>query len=143
VLDASAPLTTSDTPGRAMVMEPFIVPCGSETSLRHYDAAQDYADCITNPQPHTQTIYINWVTPHAYSPGAGDYAELIQKQPGTTLALANGQQGSQVQLAVYISKSQQTALTDEAFDQLLAGATRIYDAPLVSDTLVRYTPPGA
>lgn len=142
VLDGSAPLTNSDVPGRAMVMEPFIVPCGSETSLLQYEAAQDYAQCTTAPQPHTQTTYITWVTPHAYS-GSGDYTELIQKQPGTTLALANGQQGSQVQLAVYVSKSQQTALTDQDFDQLLAGATRIYAAPLVSDTLVRYALPGA
>lgn len=146
VLDGSAPLTNSDVPGRAMVMEPFIVPCGSEISLLQYEAAPDYAQCTTAPQPHTQTVYITWSTPHAYSVdagGSGDYTELIQKQPGTTLALANGQQGSQVQLAVYVSKSQQTALTDQDFDQLLAGATRIYAAPLVSDTLVRYALPGA
>lgn len=146
VLDGSAPLTNSDVPGRAMVMEPFIVPCGSEASLLQYEAALDYAQCTTDPQPHAQTVYITWYTPHAYSVdagGGGVYTELIQKQPGTTLALANGQQGSQVQLAVYVSKSPQIALTDQAFAQLLAGATRVYAAPLVSDTLVRYALPGA
>jgi Protein of unknown function (DUF4012) len=145
-IDASASLTQSDVSGRTMVMEPFILPCGSEASLLQYSSAQDNADCTNAPQPHSQTVYVSWYTPHAYAVragGGGTYSEMIQKQPGTTLSLPNGQHGSQVQLAVYVSTSQAAATDDQAFAQLLAGATRIYDAPLLADTTVHYQLPGA
>jgi Protein of unknown function (DUF4012) len=144
-IDPSGSLTTSDMSGRAMVMEPFIVPCGHETSLIGYSGALDNQQCTQDPSPHTQTIYITWYTPNAYTAnasGGGTYTELVEKQPGTTLSLPSGQPGSQVQLTVYISTSQETAMTDQAFAQIVAGAHKIYDAPLVTNTIVTYHLPG-
>ena len=143
-LDASAPLTQSDVPGRAMVMEPLIVPCGRGTDPLQYSSLQDNQDCTSDPLPHTVTVYVQWYTPGAYTvdaSGRGVYSERIEKQPGTTLSLPDGQHGSMVHVAVYLSTSQDTALTDATFAQLLASATKIYDAPLVTDTVVHYALP--
>src|SRR5581483_8079532 len=112
------PSTQSDVAGRTMVMGPLLIWCSSIPSAGDYSTATDFHGCETKPVAHTQTIYVEWYTPHAYTrdaSGHGQYTELIEKQPGTTV-YANGQAASLTNLTVYtnaalLSGGQQSILS--------------------------------
>jgi len=130
--------TASDTPGRSMVMGPLLVLCGStpQGDWNAFSSSQEAQDCMV-PQPaHTQTIYISWYTPHAYTvdaSGHGTYSELIEKQAG-----------DQPTLAVYITRADslqgpQTISDLGTMSSLTANATKVFDGPLTKNTTVSYS----
>ncbi len=149
------PSTNSDVAGRAMVMGPLLIVCGSTLPI----GSDDYRVCENHPVKHTQTIYIEWYTPHAFnrgSDGHGVYTELIEKQSGTTV-YKNGAPNSLVALTVYVSTAALsggqslpgdtadqtiTATTpqarDAAFARLLqsSGVQKVFDGPLMTNTPV-------
>jgi hypothetical protein len=153
------PSTASDVSGRAMVMGPLLVWCGSATSANAYVTSADYSQCENHPTKHVQTIYLEWYTPHAFNRGAdghGVYSELVEKQPGTTV-YKDGSPSSLVTLTVYVSSAALasgqslpgdsadqmiTASTptarDTAFARLLQGNNiqKIFDGPLMTNTPV-------
>ncbi len=154
------PSTESDMPGRTMAMGPLLIWCSSIKSAGDYSTSSDYSGCETKPVAHTQTIYVEWYTPHAYirdASGHGQYTELVEKQPGT-MAYSNGQSASLTTLTVYVdtasaSASQQTlsgatgdtilttstpAARDAAFARLLQGdgVNKVFDGPLLTNTPV-------
>lgn len=86
-------ITTSDVPGRAMVMGALTVFCGHnasgtvEQTIADINAltSEERANCDTHPVHRTQTIYIEWYTPHAFqrdAAGHGTYSMLVEKQAG-------------------------------------------------------------
>jgi hypothetical protein len=149
------PSTASDVSGRAMVMGPLLIVCGS-TLPRGQD---DYDVCEHHPVTRTQTIYVEWYTPHAFnrgSDGHGVYTELIQKQAGTTV-YKDGQPTSLVTTTVYVSTAALSggqSLPGDSADQILTatspitrdasfarllqgnGIQKIFDGPLMTDTPV-------
>lgn len=77
--------TASDVAGRTMVMGALMVMCGPSQDFNAYDSTAEAIACQQNAQPHTQTIFLSWYTPHAYtvgSDGHGTYTELVEKQAG-------------------------------------------------------------
>ena len=81
----SDPVTTSDVPGRSMIMGALYIRCGTGTSFYMMSLAQEHTDCISDSQPHTQIIYIEWYTPHTFTRdanGHGTYTMTVEKQPG-------------------------------------------------------------
>ncbi|HET9110921.1 MAG TPA: DUF4012 domain-containing protein [Ktedonobacterales bacterium] len=128
--------TNSDTPGRTMVMGNLLVLCGStqQGDWGAYNAIQESSDCGSNPQPHTETIFLSWYTPHAYTvdaSGHGTYSELVEKQAG-----------DQPNLTVYVTRGNLTGpqqITDlDTFNGLTAKAQKVYSGPLAKNTLVSY-----
>jgi hypothetical protein len=78
------PVTVSDVPGRAMVMGVLSVNCGPIQALNY--AGGDGPQCVAHSTPHTQTIDIEWYTPHAFTmsaDGHGTYSEVVEEQPGS------------------------------------------------------------
>jgi hypothetical protein len=112
----STPVTESDVPGRTMVMGELTINCDTPGLLPGTSAAlqwsgtskPDKQNCFANasvPQAYTQTINIEWYTPHAFTmdaDGHGTYSELIQEQPGSGDFLL----GSGDYLSVYVDTSQ-------------------------------------
>ncbi|HEX6820056.1 MAG TPA: DUF4012 domain-containing protein [Ktedonobacterales bacterium] len=148
------PSTESDVAGRAMVMGPLLIVCGSTLPL----GKDDYAVCERKPVAHTQTIYVEWYTPHAYTRGAdghGVYTELIEKQAGTTV-YQDGQLSSLINLSVYVStaalSSKDSSLPGDTGDAILTastpsareaafskllqgnGVSQVFDGPLLTNT---------
>lgn len=79
------PVLTSDVAGRAMIMGAVFLRCGASPSYSQVDIATEHQQCTDNSQPHTQTIYIEWYTPHAFTRdanGHGTYTMTVEKQPG-------------------------------------------------------------
>jgi hypothetical protein len=130
--------TSSDTPGRAMVMGSLLVLCGSlpEGDWSAYNANQESADCNSNPQPHTETIFLSWYTPHAYTldaSGHGTYSEVVEKQPG-----------DEPTLSVYVTRGSSISgpqqITDlSTFNGLTAKAQRVFSGTLAKNTTVSYS----
>ncbi len=101
----TTPTTTSDVPGRTMVMGAVTLNCGPSADLLATDTAQDSAYCATDPTSHTQDIYLEWYTPNAFSmnsAGHGTYSELVQEEPGS----GDFQLGVGDYLTVYVDTSQ-------------------------------------
>ena len=101
----TTPVTESDVPGRTMVMGAVTINCGPSTNLLATNTPADSAACQTDPTPHTQTIYIEWYTPHAFTmnaAGHGTYSELVQEEPGS----GDFQLGVGDYLTVYVDTSQ-------------------------------------
>jgi hypothetical protein len=99
------PTTSSDIPGRTMVMGALTVNCGPSADLLATNTAADSTACQNNPTPHTQTIYLEWYTPHAFTPqadGHGTYSEVVEEQPGSGDFLL----GIGDRLTVYVDTSQ-------------------------------------
>ncbi|HEY7835386.1 MAG TPA: DUF4012 domain-containing protein [Ktedonobacterales bacterium] len=150
-----APVTNSDVSGRTMVMGFVDVSCHND--ILPYDGGfgqpmwgVTYQDantgngqaCNLNPSTHTQTIDVEWYTPHAWTPGAngkgGSYSELIEKQAGTDgpPSTANPS-GSVVTVQVYVDTGQlhgaQSGVDWTDLNMRAAGlqhATKIFDGPL-------------
>ncbi|HEY7850177.1 MAG TPA: hypothetical protein VIC27_08940, partial [Ktedonobacterales bacterium] len=130
--------TNSDTPGRAMVMGSLLVLCGSDPQGQWgpYNADQESADCLANPQPHTETIFLSWYTPHAYAvdaSGHGTYSELVEKQPGDSPTLS-----------VYVTRASSISgppnITDlNTFNGLTAKAQKVFSGPLAKNQVVSYS----
>ncbi|HEY8324070.1 MAG TPA: hypothetical protein VIG77_06225, partial [Ktedonobacterales bacterium] len=130
--------TNSDVAGREMVMGPLLVMCGStqQTDWGSYNAhVQEYTDCESSPQSHTQTIFLSWYTPHAYTvdaSGHGTYTELVEKQAG-----------DQPTLAVYVTRgniSGPQQITDlGTFNDLAAKAQQAFKGPLIQNQIVSYS----
>jgi hypothetical protein len=129
--------TNSDTPGRAMVMGPLLVLCSSlpQSNINSFSSNQEETECLT-PQPaHTQTIFLSWYTPHAYTvdgSGHGTYSELVEKQAG-----------DQPSLAVYVTRGNITGpqqITDlNTFNSLTTKAQKVYSGPLAKNQVVSYS----
>ena len=101
----ATPVTVSDVPGRTMVMGALTLNCGPSASLLATNTRADSAACMSHPTPHSQTIYIEWYTPHAAqmtASGHGTYTELVQEQPGSGDFLL----GVGDYLTVYVDTSQ-------------------------------------
>jgi hypothetical protein len=82
----TTPVTVSDVPGRTMVMGALTLNCGPSASLLATNTREDSAACSSHPTAHSQTIYIEWYSPHAFqmtAAGHGTYSELVQEQPGS------------------------------------------------------------
>jgi len=129
--------TYSDTPGRAMVMGSVLALCGATTQgdWSAFSPAADAAACAAHPQPHTQTIFISWSTPNAYTvnaDGHGTYRELVEKQPGDT-----------PHLTVYITQGTvsgpQLVTSQAAFANLTANARKVFDGTLTRNQSIAYT----
>src|SRR5262249_10498920 len=82
----SAPVTVSDVPGHTMVMGSITVNCGPDPSLQATGGNTDIYACKNTPTKNSQTVYIEWYTPHAFqlnAAGHGTYTEVVQEQPGS------------------------------------------------------------
>jgi hypothetical protein len=134
--------TGSDVAGRTMVQGALLVMCGSlpQNEISAYgvgahDANGEYTDCTTNPQPHTQNIFISWYTPNAYTVdanGHGTYTELIEKQAGD---IPN--------LMVYVSRGSlrgpQIISDTDTFSSLIAHTKSIFNGPLAQNETISYS----
>ncbi|MGO8946545.1 MAG: hypothetical protein ACLQUY_02545, partial [Ktedonobacterales bacterium] len=101
----SNPTTTSDVPGRTMVMGALTVNCGPSQLEGDSESETDITDCANDPTENTQYIYIEWYTPNAFtmnSAGHGTYSELVQEEPGSGDFLL----GVGDYLTVYVDTSQ-------------------------------------
>ena len=135
------PVTNSDVPGRQMVLGTLLVQCGPSQNPANYKANSDRPACNQNLYKHTQTIYIEWYTPHAFTMdahGHGTYSELVEKQAGsvdTLTVYVNTSQlhAQQPKLGDY-TYSQGDAQT--AFAALIQGQKPVFDGALASDTMV-------
>jgi hypothetical protein len=132
--------TASDVPGRTMVMGNLLVLCGDTPTL--VEAGPENYTCVHHPQPHTQTIYITWYTPNAFTmdaSGHGTYSMLVERQPGSKDSLTVYVSTAQLQKAQPNPNSNTPDLTvrgnDDAsraayFAQLIKGAKKLYSGPL-------------
>lgn len=129
--------TNSDVAGREMVMGPLLVLCGSlqQGDWGAYQASTESTDCQSNPQSHTETIFLSWYTPHAYTvdaSGHGTYTEVVEKQAG-----------DQPTLAIYVTRgniSGPQQITDlGTFNDLTAKAQQAFKGPLTQNTVVSYS----
>ena len=129
--------TGSDTPGRLMTLGSLLVLCGAtaQGDWGAFSPAADAAACAARPQAHTQTIFLSWTTPHAYSPdsgGHGVWRELVEKQPGDTPTLA-----------VYVTRGSVSgapvATSLAAFTSLTASAQKVFSGPLTKDRMISYS----
>jgi hypothetical protein len=92
------PSTLSDVSGRSMVMGGVLVLCGEGTSgIQTFADFQQWSgdesaacwDRVLQHLPpivHTQVIYLDYYTPHAFTmnaQGHGTYTEIVEKQPGS------------------------------------------------------------
>jgi hypothetical protein len=154
------PTTNSDVSGRTMALGGLLVMCGSTTNYGNFDSGREQKDCdgdnFKHAVKHTQSVYLSWYTPNAYTrdaSGHGAYSLLVQKQAGTQSYL-NGQSTSSTTVTVYVDTShiegkQQDTQTsdpviggdttqqrDAAFAKLVqqAGLLKAFDGPLASDT---------
>ena len=137
----SVPVTNSDIPGRQMILGTLLVQCGPSQNPNDYSANSDRPACDKNLYKHTQTIYIEWYTPHAFTMdahGHGTYSELAEKQAGSVDSVTVYVDTSQLhawqpQLGDY-TFSQGGA--DDAFSALIQGKKPAYDSALNSDTTI-------
>jgi Protein of unknown function (DUF4012) len=111
------PVTTSDYPGRMMVGGALLVLCGQYSTFR--STSLEYPSCEKTPKAHTQTIYISWYTPNAYTQqadGHGTYTEVVEQQAGNTQSLTVTIDMSQLRAA-------QPAMPGASADAIVTGAT--------------------
>ncbi len=129
--------TASDVAGRTMLMGALMVMCGplAQGDFGAYDSTVESNTCASDPQPHTQTIFISWYTPNAYTIGAGGhgtYSELVEKQAGSV-----------THLTVYVTRGSiqgPQVITDLAtFNSLTTHATKIFDGALAQNQVVSYS----
>ena len=131
--------TDSDVAGRTMVMGSLMVMCGpypqDSSGYNSYQAQPESDACASAPTSHTQTIFISWYTPNAYTVGAnghGTYTEMVEKQAGgsthlTVFVTRGSLQGPQIINDV------------ETFQGLTAHATKIFNGPLTQDQIVSFS----
>ncbi|HEX6123660.1 MAG TPA: DUF4012 domain-containing protein, partial [Ktedonobacterales bacterium] len=144
------PITISDEISRGMVMGPVLVTCGGVTDFSRYDPRQELALCQSHPTPQTITIYVTWLTPHAFTldaNGHGTYTELVEKQPGSvnhlrvyisTSALSGLAAPSALQRQAARLATLSAPQREARFAALLLSASPVYDAPLLTDTTITY-----
>jgi hypothetical protein len=88
-----------------MVMGALTVNCGPNQGEQYSPSYTDSYACQNNPTVQTQTIYLEWYTPHAFTPradGQGTYSEIVEEQPGSGDFLL----GAGDYLTVYVDTSQ-------------------------------------
>ncbi|MGZ3584954.1 MAG: hypothetical protein ACXWP6_21115, partial [Ktedonobacterales bacterium] len=82
----SDPVLASDVPGRSMVMGAVFLRCGFTPESLDINLNTEHAQCSQHDSPpHTQIIYLEWYTPHAFTRdanGHGTYTMTVEKQPG-------------------------------------------------------------
>jgi hypothetical protein len=132
-----------------MVMGALTVNCGPSASLLATNTPTDSDACQNNPTSHTQTIYLEWYTPHAFTlqaDGHGTYSEVVEEQPGSGDFLL----GIGDYLSVYVDTSQLHASSspvvdttpvsdDTTFGQLVAHLSSVHgfnQVPLDRDMTV-------
>jgi hypothetical protein len=129
--------TGSDTPGRVMTLGSVLVICGvtAQGDWSAFSPAADAAACAAHPQAHTQTVFLSWTTPHAYTPdsgGHGSWSELVEKQPGDMPTLA-----------VYVTRGSVSgapvATSLAAFTSLTASAQKVFSGTLAKDQTISYS----
>src|SRR5262249_8257774 len=138
----TGPSTLSDVSGRTMVMGVLHVMCspgdgagwnnGVDETLydfMNFNVKQGHPEweyCESTqfrPVTRTQTIFVNWYTPHAFTPGAQGhraYTELVEKQPGSTAYLTIYVDTSQLQKGSAQSEAQRI-MNNAQYTRLLAG----------------------
>ncbi len=131
-------MTDSDVAGRTMVMGSLLVMCGPfpQGDYSTFDSHSESVTCETNAQSHTQTIFISWYTPNAYTVGAdghGTYTELVEKQAGDDSA----------HLTVYVTRGSlqgDQVISDlDTLKSLTAHATKVYDNALSQNQYVSFS----
>ncbi|HEX9036665.1 MAG TPA: DUF4012 domain-containing protein [Ktedonobacterales bacterium] len=129
--------TNSDLAGRTMVMGALLVMCGPyvQGDYSSFVFATETQTCETAAQPHTQTIFLSWYTPNAYTvdaTGHGTYTELVEKQAGDF-----------PHLTVYVSRgtlSGAQVVSDMAtFNALTAHAKKVFDNSLAQNQIISYS----
>ena len=129
--------TNSDVAGREMVMGPVLVMCGitPQSEWGNFSSQLEQANCTQPQPPHTETIFLSWYTPHAYTvdaSGHGHYTELVEKQAG-----------DQPTVAVYVTRGDITGpqqITDlGTFNALTAKAQQAFKGPLTQNQVVSYS----
>jgi hypothetical protein len=101
----SDPVTESDVPGRTMIMGALTVNCGPNQGEQYSLGSTDSYACQNAAVSNMQTIYLEWYTPHAFTPSAdghGTYTEVVEEQPGSGDFLL----GVGDYLTVYVDTSQ-------------------------------------
>jgi hypothetical protein len=145
----STPITVSDVIGRGMVMGPLLVTCGGMTNVSQYDPGRELEACQSNPTAQTVTLYLSWLTPHAFTldaKGHGTYSELVEKQPGSvdhlTAYISTGALSTSAPSDVLAQAQQLSAMDaatrDVTYEAQLASAHQVFDAPLAQDTTITY-----
>jgi hypothetical protein len=150
------PTTLSDEPGRTMVMGGVDVRCGGTTSGIETNAdigavgSKESADCWyrlgqkeTLPS-HTQVIYIDFYTPHAFTMDAnrhGTYSEVVEKQSGSVDYLTVYVNTSQVHAASpatgTLNNGTLTTTNEDQFNALIANLKPNYKRQqIMSNTTV-------
>jgi hypothetical protein len=149
-------MTNSDIAGRTMIQGSLLITCGGlpnndfgqygsdsyaqSLGYSNFSAWEDH-NCVANPQQHTQTIFLAWYTPNAYTvdgSGHGTYSELIEKQAGGA-----------TNLTVYVTRGslQDNQVIDESsqgtsyFNGLISKshAQKAFSGPLAQNEMVSYS----
>jgi hypothetical protein len=150
------PTTLSDVSGRTMVMGGVAVRCGGTTSGIETNAdigsvgTTESIDCWSRLQAgeklptHTQVIYIDFYTPHAFTmdaSGHGTYSEVVEKQPGSVDTLTVYVDESQLHAASpstgTFGNGTLTITSEDQFNALIAKLKPTYKTqPIMSNTTV-------
>ena len=150
------PTTLSDVSGRSMVMGGVLVLCGEGVSgiqtagdYRQWSSPESAAcwDRVTAGLPpivHTQVIYIDFYTPHAFTMGAsghGTYSEVVEKQPGSVDYLTVYVNTSQVHASSpatgTLNNGTLTITSEDQFNALIANLKPTYKRQqIMSNTTV-------
>ncbi len=142
------PVTTSDVPGRTMVGGALLLLCGRYSAFP--GTGPEYQNCETEPRAHSQTIYISWYTPQAFTVRADGhvaYTEVVERQAGNPQSLAvyvdasllrtgwSGALGNTPDETIRGATSEARAT---AFAALLDNATLVFAGPLTQNQTVTY-----
>ncbi|HEU4782218.1 MAG TPA: hypothetical protein VFS83_02650, partial [Ktedonobacterales bacterium] len=142
------PVTTSDVPGRTMVGGALLLLCGRYNTFP--GTGPEYQSCETEPRAHSQTIYISWYTPRAFtvrSDGHGTYTEVVEHQAGNPQSLAVYVDASQLRAGWSGASANTPDATTQgktpearaaAFAALLGNATLAFAGPLAQNQTVTY-----
>ncbi|HEY7341707.1 MAG TPA: DUF4012 domain-containing protein [Ktedonobacterales bacterium] len=142
------PVTTSDVPGRTMVGGALLLLCGRYSTFP--GTGPEYQSCETEPRAHSQTIYISWHTPRAFTvrpDGHGSYTEVIEHQAGNPQSLAvyvdagllrTGWSGAAASTPDGTIQGKTPGARATAFAALLGNATLVFAGPLTHNQTVTY-----
>ncbi|HEX5440033.1 MAG TPA: hypothetical protein VFW76_04070, partial [Ktedonobacterales bacterium] len=112
--------------------------------------SREYQSCETQPRAHSQTIYISWYTPQAFtvrSDGHGSYTEVVERQAGNPQSLSVYVDASQLRAgwsgvvgntADATIQGKTPAVRAAAFARLLDNATLVFEGPLTQNQTVTY-----
>src|SRR5690348_5729032 len=142
------PVTRSDVPGRTMVGGALLLLCGRYNTFP--GIGSEYQSCETEPRAHSQTIYISWYTPQAFTvhaDGHGSYTEVVERQAGNPQSLAvyvdasllrTGWSGAPGNMTDGTIQGKTPGARAAAFAALLGNAALVFAGPLTQNQTVTY-----